>query len=50
MSYYDAKRQLQMDLRNGVIDEQRYRNELEALEYARGEMMNYNDDCQGVTV
>lgn len=49
MSYYDARRQLQMDLHNGVIDEYAYSQELTALEYAYGEQQTKADDNRGIS-
>jgi len=49
MTYYEARQQLAMMLRNGQITEYHYQQELASLKYAYGEAMSAQDDKQGVS-
>ncbi|WP_252108951.1 MULTISPECIES: hypothetical protein [unclassified Halomonas] len=48
MTFFDAKQQLAMMLRNGQLSLDEYEFELEALKYAHGERMNSADERSGV--
>lgn len=48
MSFFDAKQEIAMLLRNGQMTLDEYEVELKALKYAHGEAMNKADDQQGV--
>lgn len=50
MSFFDAKQELAMMLRNGQLSLDEYEIELAALKYAHGECLNRADDQQGVAV
>lgn len=48
MTFFDAKQQLAMMLRNGRLSLDEYEIELAALKYAHAESMSREDDRQGV--
>lgn len=48
MSFFDARQELAMLLRNGQMTLDEYEVELRALKYAHGESMSAQDDQQGV--
>ena len=48
MSFWDAKQELAMMLRNGQLSLDEYEFELKALKYAHAESMSREDDRQGV--
>ncbi len=50
MSFFDAKQELAMLLRNGQMTLDEYEFELAALKYAHAESMSWADDRQGVAV
>lgn len=50
MSFFDAKQEIAMLLRNGQLSLDEYEVELKALKYAHGEAMSAQDDQQGVAV
>lgn len=49
MSFWDAKQELAMLLRNGQLSIDEYEIELAALKYAHGEVMGRADDQRGVS-
>jgi hypothetical protein len=48
MTFFDAKQELAMMLRNGQMTLDEYEVELASLKYAYGEAMSRADDLQGV--
>lgn len=48
MSFFDAKQEIAMLLRNGQMTLDKYEIELAALKYAHAESMSKADDQQGV--
>ena len=50
MTFFDAKQELAMLLRNGQLSLDQYEIELAALKYAHAESMSRADDRQGVAV
>lgn len=49
MTFFDAKQELAMLLRNGQLSLDEYEIELAALKYAHGEAVNRADDLRGVS-
>jgi hypothetical protein len=48
MTFFDAKQELAMMLRNGQMTLDEYEVELASLKYAQGEVMSHADDKCGV--